>query len=39
MIVDNDPGQVETMKSALSHQEDFEILVGRHYAGDCDQTD
>ena len=26
MIVDNDPGQVETIKSALSHHEDFEIL-------------
>ncbi len=25
MIVDNDPGQVEIIKSALSHQEDFEI--------------
>ncbi len=26
MIVDNDPGQVETIKSALDHNEDFEIL-------------
>jgi DNA-binding NarL/FixJ family response regulator len=26
MIVDNDPEQVETIKSALSQQEDFEIL-------------
>jgi DNA-binding NarL/FixJ family response regulator len=26
MIVDNDPGQVETIQSALSQQEDFEIL-------------
>ncbi len=25
MVVDNDPGQVEMIKSALSHQEDFEI--------------
>jgi DNA-binding NarL/FixJ family response regulator len=25
MIVDNDPGQVEMIKSALSHEEDFEI--------------
>jgi DNA-binding NarL/FixJ family response regulator len=27
MIVDNDSGQVETMKSALSHTEEFEILA------------
>jgi DNA-binding NarL/FixJ family response regulator len=26
MIVDNDSGQVETIKGALSHQEDFEII-------------